>query len=58
LAPNGLEAYKIAKHSGYEGLVAKDLSSPYVEKRSRYWLKVKVHQEDEFIIVGYTAPEG
>jgi len=58
LASNGLEAYNIAKRSDYEGLVAKDLSSHYVEKRSRSWLKVKVHREDEFVIVGYTAPEG
>jgi bifunctional non-homologous end joining protein LigD len=58
LSANGLEAYKLAKRRGYEGLVAKDLSSPYVERRSRYWLKVKVHQEDEFVIVGFTAPEG
>jgi len=58
LAANGFEAYEIAKRSDYEGLVAKDLSSPYIEKRSRFWLEVKVHQEDEFIIVGYTAPEG
>src|SRR5262249_33433010 len=58
LAANGFEAYKIAKRSGYEGLVAKDLSSPYVGTRSRSWLKVKVHQEDEFVIVGYTAAEG
>jgi len=58
LAKNGLEAYKIAKGRGYEGLVAKDLSSPYEEKRSHFWLKVKVHQEDEFVIGGFTAPEG
>jgi len=58
LSANGLEAYKLAKRRGYEGLVAKGLSSPYVERRSRYWLKVKVHQEDEFVIVGFTAPEG
>jgi bifunctional non-homologous end joining protein LigD len=58
LAANGIEAYKLAKRRGYEGLVAKDLTSPYVEKRSKYWLKVKVHREDEFVIVGYTAPEG
>jgi bifunctional non-homologous end joining protein LigD len=58
LSGDGLEAYKLAKRHGYEGLVAKDLSSPYVERRSRYWLKVKVHQEDEFVIVGFTAPEG
>ena len=58
LAANGLEAFRIAKSLGYEGLVAKDLSSPYVEERSAYWLKVKAHQEDEFLIVGYTKPEG
>src|SRR5215469_14458277 len=58
LAANGLAAYELAKRRGYEGLVAKDLSSPYIGKRSRFWLKVKVHQEDEFVIVGYTLPEG
>jgi len=58
LASNGLEAYKIAKRRGYEGLVAKDLSSPYLGKRSKFWLKVKAHQEDEFVIAGFTAPEG
>lgn len=58
LASNGLEAYRVAERSGYEGLVAKDLSSAYVGGRSRLWLKVKAHQEDEFVIVGYTAPGG
>lgn len=58
LADNGLAAYERAKRNGYEGLVAKDLSSPYVGRRSKSWLKVKVHQEDEFVIAGYTAPEG
>lgn len=58
LTGNGLQAYRVAKRRGYEGLVAKDLSSPYVEGRSKYWLKVKVHQEDEFLICGYTKPAG
>jgi bifunctional non-homologous end joining protein LigD len=58
LHANGLESYKIAKRKGYEGVVAKDFASPYVEGRSRYWLKIKVHQEDEFIIVGFTDPAG
>jgi bifunctional non-homologous end joining protein LigD len=58
LATNGLEAFRIAKRRGYEGLVAKATSSPYVEGRSTMWLKVKVHQEDEFVIVGYTRPAG
>ena len=55
---NGLTAFKEAKARGYEGIVAKDLSSPYVEGRTRRWLKFKVHQEDEFVIAGYTPPEG
>lgn len=58
LADNGLKAYEIAKRRRFEGLVAKDSSSPYIEGRSSYWLKVKVHQEDEFVIAGYTAPAG
>ena len=58
LASNGLEAFRVAKRRGYEGLVAKDPSSPYVEARSTRWLKVKVHQEDEFVICGYTKPAG
>jgi len=58
LASNGLAAFRIAQRRGYEGLVAKELSSPYVEARSTKWLKVKVHQEDEFVIAGYTRPDG
>jgi bifunctional non-homologous end joining protein LigD len=58
LASNGLEAYRLAVQRKFEGLVAKDLSSPYVEGRSRFWLKVKVHQEDEFVIGGFTEPTG
>ena len=58
LAENGIAAFRIAKERGFEGLVAKDEASPYVEGRSRKWLKVKVHQEEELVIGGYTAPEG
>lgn len=58
LARNGLQAYRVAQRKGFEGLVAKDLVSPYVEGRSNKWLKVKVHQEDEFVIMGFTRPSG
>ena len=58
LAKDGLVAYRAAKRKGFEGVVAKELASPYIEKRTRKWLKVKVRQEDEFVIVGYTAPSG
>jgi bifunctional non-homologous end joining protein LigD len=58
LASDGLEAYRLAIQRKFEGLVAKDLSSPYVAGRSSFWLKVKVHQEDEFVIGGFTEPAG
>jgi len=58
LAVDGLAAYRAAKKRGYEGIVAKHTTAPYVEGRTTQWLKVKVHQEDEFIIAGYTAPSG
>jgi bifunctional non-homologous end joining protein LigD len=58
LAADGLKAYEIAKKKGFEGVIAKDPSSRYTEGRSGKWLKFKVKQEDEFIIVGYTAPAG
>lgn len=58
LDQNGLKAFRVAKTQGCEGMVAKDNSSPYVEGRSRKWLKCKVHQEDEFVIGGYSSPGG
>jgi len=58
LSENGLKAYQVAKEKGCEGVLAKDASAPYVEGRSSSWLKFKVHQEDEFVIVGYTPPAG
>jgi bifunctional non-homologous end joining protein LigD len=58
LAANGLKAFEVAKKRKLEGLVAKNLESKYVEKRSREWLKVKVNRESEFAIGGYTKPGG
>ncbi len=58
LDADGRKAYETAKRRGYEGLVAKDASAPYIEGRSTRWLKVKVHQEEEFVIGGYTPPAG
>src|ERR1700730_17088981 len=58
LSANGLQAFRIAERRGYEGLVAKRLASGYVEGRSREGVKLKVPQEDDLIIVGYTEPSG
>ena len=58
LDTDGIKAFEIAKQKGFEGLIAKDLSSKYVSGRSPAWLKVKVRKEDEFVIGGFTAPSG
>jgi bifunctional non-homologous end joining protein LigD len=58
LAQNGLTAYSIAKRRGLEGVVAKDSDASYEACRSSKWLKVKVHQEEEFVIGGLTAAGG
>jgi bifunctional non-homologous end joining protein LigD len=43
---------------GMEGIIAKRLSSRYVSRRSDNWLKIKCAKRQEFVIVGYTAPQG
>ena len=44
---------------GLEGLIGKRAGSRYeAGKRTGAWIKVKLHQEQEFIIGGYTEPEG
>ena len=42
----------------WEGLIAKNISSPYEGKRSRNWLKLKCVNEQEFVIGGFTDPRG
>ena len=56
---DGKAAYGEAKRLGWEGVIAKDEGSHYEpEVRSRYWRKVKVRKESEFVLGGYTAPKG
>jgi bifunctional non-homologous end joining protein LigD len=54
----GKAFFKSALKKGYEGIIAKTAESPYVEGRSRYWLKIKTHQRQEAIICGFTSPQG
>jgi bifunctional non-homologous end joining protein LigD len=59
LPGNGSQAYEAARRLGLEGIILKDEASPYEEGvRSRAWLKVKLRNEEEFVIGGYTAPAG
>jgi len=48
-----------AEEQQLEGVMAKKASSRYAEgRRTRDWLKIKTHGEQEFVIVGYTKGEG
>ena len=54
----GIEYHREACRKGWEGIIAKDASAPYVHSRSKSWLKFKCVLEQEFVIGGYTAPQG
>jgi bifunctional non-homologous end joining protein LigD len=48
-----------AKQQRLEGIMAKRLDSKYLPgRRTRDWLKVKTHSEQEFVVVGYTKGTG
>lgn len=52
---HGIPAYKMAQGESLEGVVAKRMDSTYRPGvRTKDWLKLKVMQEDDFVIAGYT----
>ena len=55
---HGEELYAEACRKGLEGVIAKRADSAYTGKRSRDWLKLKCHAEQELVIGGFTAPKG
>ena len=55
---HGGHVYEAARRQGLEGIVSKSVDAPYVEGRSRSWLKIKHALSDEFVVVGHTAPKG
>ena len=56
---DGRALLEAAQQQGLEGIVAKRLGSTYQPgKRTRDWLKLKVHERQEFVIVGWTRGEG
>jgi bifunctional non-homologous end joining protein LigD len=59
VAGDGRDLYERAKAEGWEGLVAKHARSVYRDgRRSPEWIKVKIHQQDEFVVGGWTEPKG
>jgi bifunctional non-homologous end joining protein LigD len=56
---HGKRLFREACSQGLEGLIAKRADSPYRSgARSRDWLKLKCHFEQELVIGGFTAPQG
>ena len=56
---DGEALLEAAKEQKLEGIVAKRADSRYaVGRRTRDWLKVKAHDQQEFIIAGYTKGQG
>ncbi|CAN5600185.1 DNA ligase D [soil metagenome] len=43
---------------GLEGVIGKRRGSTYVQRRSPHWIKLKCGQRQEFVIGGYTDPQG
>lgn len=54
LGPGADAALAEAKRRGLEGVIAKRRGCPYVGRRSRTWLKLKLRASQEVTIVGYT----
>ncbi|HEX6243344.1 MAG TPA: non-homologous end-joining DNA ligase, partial [Polyangiales bacterium] len=52
------ELLRAAGAAGFEGLIGKRADSPYRAGRSRDWIKLKVGQRQEFVIGGFTDPQG
>lgn len=53
----GEQMFEAARQMGLEGILAKDRRSTYESARSSLWQKVKVSNEQEFVIAGFTKGE-
>jgi bifunctional non-homologous end joining protein LigD len=43
---------------GWEGVIAKRRDSTYEHRRSKHWLKMKCEATEEFVVGGFTDPQG
>ncbi|MGC9037516.1 MAG: non-homologous end-joining DNA ligase [Candidatus Micrarchaeia archaeon] len=53
----GIELFNKVKEQGLEGIMAKRIDSPYVQKRSKDWLKIKALNTIDAVIIGFTSSE-
>jgi bifunctional non-homologous end joining protein LigD len=54
----GTHMLEAAREAGLEGIVAKHATSKYESRRSKEWLKIKIVDQQEFVIGGFTEPQG
>lgn len=54
----GERLFELARQQKLEGIIAKRLESTYQPRRTRDWLKFKLAQTQEAVILGYTEPKG
>ena len=47
-----------AAREGWEGVIAKRRGSPYEQRRSPLWLKMKCEASQELVVGGFTDPQG
>jgi bifunctional non-homologous end joining protein LigD len=52
------EPWERARAEGWEGVMAKRRDSPYEHRRSKHWLKMKCELRQDFVIGGFTEPQG
>jgi bifunctional non-homologous end joining protein LigD len=52
------EIMRSACRMGLEGMIGKRQDAPYELRRSSSWIKLKCSQRQEFLICGYTDPQG
>lgn len=55
---HGEAFFEAADEQRLEGIVAKRVRSAYAGGRSRDWIKLKCQRRQEFVIGGYTEPQG
>ena len=54
----GPEFYTKACESSLEGIISKRADAPYAPGDRGLWVKVKCQNREEFVVVGWTDPEG
>ena len=52
------EPWELARREGWEGVIAKRRGSPYEHRRSKHWLKMKCEASQDFVVGGFTDPQG